>query len=250
MQWFEDLYNRQIYFDLYAESDTQLAVEEVDQIIALLNLVPGQSILDVCCGYGRHAIELARRGFQVTGVDLSPVQIASARERAQATKVRVDFVIGDARQMPYQDQFDVSLNLFTSFGFFEDDADNFKMLQRIAGATVPGGRFLIDLWNREKQIREFEPIEVEEWTGGVRIEKEWHFDAWSGRINWTNRVLFPDGRQEGWNHSVRAYTLVELRRMLEQVGFKLERVHGGFDGRDYSLDAPQMIIIARKTGHG
>jgi SAM-dependent methyltransferase len=247
MEWFRDLYNRQIYFDLYAQADTQLALQEVDGMVELLGLAPGSRVLDVCCGYGRHAIELAKRGHQVTGVDLSPLQIEAARENAQAAGVEVDFVVGDAREMGYREAFDVTLNLFTSFGFFEDEADNLAMLASIARASAPGGRLLLDLWNREKQIRDFRPLEVEERADGVRIEKRWAFDAWGGRLNWRNQVTFPDGRVERWEHSIRAYTLVELRQMLEQVGFKLERVYGAFDGRAYTLDAPQMVLVARKV---
>jgi SAM-dependent methyltransferase len=246
MEWFRDLYNRQIYFDLYAKGDTRLAIQEVDGIVDLLGLEPGRRVLDVCCGYGRHAIELARRGQRVTGVDLSPVQIEAARENARAAGVEIGFVVGDAREMGYRDQFDVTLNLFTSFGFFEEGADDLQMLASIARASAPGGQFLLDLWNREKQIRDFSPFEIEERADGVRIEKRWAFDAWRGRLNWSNHVTFPDGREERWEHSVRAYTLVELRQMLEGVGFELERVYGAFDGRAYTLDAPQMVLVARK----
>jgi len=246
MEWFRDLYNRQIYFDLYAQADTQLALQEVDGIIELLGLAPGGRVLDVCCGYGRHAIELARRGHPVTGVDLSPVQIRAARENAQAAGVEIDFMVGDAREMAFQGEFDATLSLFISFGFFQGEADNLKMLASIARATAPGGLFLLDLWNREKQIRDFRPLEIEERADGVRIEKRWAFDPWRGRLNWTNRVIFPDGREESWEHSMRAYTLVELRLLLEQVGFELRQVYGAFDGRAYTLDAPQMVLVASK----
>lgn len=246
MEWFEDLYNRQIYIDLYSESDTQLARQEVDHIVELLHLEPDQTILDVCCGYGRHAVELAARGYRVTGIDLSEIQIDAAIQRAHAAGVHVDFVVGDAREMTFQRPFDVTLNLFTSFGFFKDESDNLQMLARIARATLTGGLFLMDLWNREKQIRDFNPLEIEDREDGMRIEKRWDFDAWHGRLNWTNTVLFPDGKRESWEHSIRAYTLVELRHMLEQVGFTLERFYGTFDGGAYTLDAPHLITIARR----
>jgi SAM-dependent methyltransferase len=248
VNWFEDLYNRQTYFDLYAEADTRLAPQEVEGIISLLQLEPGQKILDVCCGYGRHAIELAKNGYKVTGVDLSPKQIAVAVARAQEAGVQVDFLVCDAREMEFREEFDVALNLFTSFGFFDDEAQHLKMLQRIADATVPNGCFLMDLWNREKQIRDFTLREIEERSDGIRIEKAWRFDPWNGRINWENTVVFPDGQRENWGHSIRAYTLVELRKMLGQVGFELERVYGDFAGSTYTIDAPQMITIARKIG--
>lgn len=119
MEWYEDLYNRQIYFDLYSAADTQLARQEVARLVELLPLESGQSILDVCCGYGRHAIELAKRGYKVAGIDLSSKQIEGAIKRAKEARVEVNFMIGDAREMSFQEEFDITLNLFVSFGFFQ-----------------------------------------------------------------------------------------------------------------------------------
>lgn len=97
-------------------------------------------------------------------------------------------------------------------------------------------------------IRDFSPYLVEERPDGIRIEKRWEFDAWNGRLNWVNEVTFPDGRKESWDHSVRAYTLVELKRMYETTGLRIEDVHGDFKGNEYSLESPQMILQARKPG--
>lgn len=248
MKWFEDLYNRQIYFDLYAEEDTVLAKTEVEDIINLLGLKTGQTVLDVGCGYGRHAVELAKRGFLVTGIDLAPKQIDAAVRRGDDMGVDIRFILGDAREMEFREKFEIVLSLFLTFGFFDEEADNQKMLSRMADALQPGGMLLMDLWNREKMIRDFSPYLVEERPDGIRIEKRWEFDAWNGRLNWVNEVTFPDGRKESWDHSVRAYTLVELKRMYETTGLRIEDVHGDFKGNEYSLESPQMILQARKPG--
>lgn len=245
MNWCEDIYNRQIFFDLYSEEDIRIAPQEVESLVKILGLKPGQSILDVCCGYGRHATELAKRGYKVTGIDLSPKQIELAIERAKEEGLAVNFIVGDVREMDFQDKFDITLNLFTSFGYFQDETENLKMLERIAYATIPNGLFLMDLWNREKQIKDFKPKESEE-HNGIIIEKTWDFDPLEGRLNWENTVIFPNGRKENWNHSIRAYTLVELRRMLNEVGFRLEKVLGDLDGHDYTIDSPNMILVSRR----
>lgn len=150
MKWFEDLYNRQIYFDLYAEEDTVLAKTEVEDIINLLGLKTGQTVLDVGCGYGRHAVELAKRGFLVTGIDLAPKQIDAAVRRGDDMGVDIRFILGDAREMEFREKFEIVLSLFLTFGFFDEEADNQKMLSRMADALQPGGMLLMDLWNREK----------------------------------------------------------------------------------------------------
>ena len=173
MTWYEDLFNRQTFLDLYAEQDSRLAVQEVDGLVSLLNLQPGQSILDVCCGYGRHAIELAKRGHRVTGVDLSPLQVNAAVAEAAKEGVQAEFLVGDARHMRFQQRFDVALNMLTSFGLFEEDADHLEMLGRIADATKLGGLFLMDLWNREQVIRDFGEREIETRPDGIKIEEQW-----------------------------------------------------------------------------
>ena len=116
MTWYEDLFNRQTFLDLYAKQDSRLAVQEVDGLISLLNLQAGQTILDVCCGYGRHAIELAKRGHRVTGVDLAPLQVNAAVARAAKAGVQAEFLVGDARHMRFRQPFDVTLHMLTSFG--------------------------------------------------------------------------------------------------------------------------------------
>lgn len=153
MEWWEDIYNRQIYFDLYEEEDTQLAEQQVQQVLALLHLSDGASILDLCCGYGRHSIKLAQRGFKVTGVDISTRQIQHAREVAEKAHAPLDFQVADARQLNFQEAFDVVLNMFVSFGFFKNDHENRQVLQGVFRALKPGGKLLIDFWNREKAIR-------------------------------------------------------------------------------------------------
>ncbi len=124
MEWWEDIYNRRIYFDLYEEADTNLAEQEVQQVVTLLHPQDGTRILDLCCGYGRHSIQLAQRGFQVTGVDISATQIQHAREVAENARVQLDFLVADARKLDFQGAFDVVLNMFVSFGFFKEEHEH------------------------------------------------------------------------------------------------------------------------------
>src|SRR5436305_5997140 len=236
MEWWEDIYNRQIYFDLYEEADTQLAEQEVQQVVALLQLPDGASILDLCCGYGRHSIKLAQRGFKVAGVDISEKQIQHAREEAEKTHIQLDFQVADARKLSLQEAFDVVLNMFVSFGFFKDDNENRQVLQGVFKALKPGGKLLIDFWNREKEIRDFQPTTGEK-IRDIIVLKEWQFDALAGRLNWTNTVIFPDGKRESWDHSVRAYTVAELKALVEDAGLKFEAVYGSLAGEEYTIDS-------------
>jgi SAM-dependent methyltransferase len=243
MEWWKALFNSPIYFELYAAEDTKKAVEEVRDLLRLLALKPPARILDVPCGYGRHTLELARRGFTVTGVDASSVQLARAREQAARAKLTVDLREQDARALAFEGEFDLAINMFLSFGYFETDAEHLAMLEGIARALRPGGRFLMHLWNREYEIRYFDQYQVDRSGDAVEVE-EWAFDHLRGRLNWKNTAFFPDGRRESWWHSIRAYTIVELRLLLERAGFRLDAAYGGLGGEPYSIESEESVLVA------
>lgn len=242
--WWRDVFDRHTFFELYERSDTALAVKQVDQVIRLLDLSPPAHILDVPCGYGRHSIELARRSFRVTGVDISEVQIGRARKKAAAAGVYGRFIIGDARALPVAGPFDAAINMFLSFGYFATDEENQAMLNGIARVLRPGGRLLIDFWNREHEVRAFQPTVVDKRDDGILEIEDWSFDPMAGRLNWTNTVIFPDSRREAWEHSIRAFTVAEVKKMLEAAGLTLLAVYGGLDGVPYTIDSEAAIFVA------
>lgn len=246
MEWWQKLFNSPIYFELYEEADTRKAVEQVRDIVRLLDLRPPARVLDVPCGYGRHAIEFARRGFSVTGADASEVQIARGREKADAAGADVDFRVVDARELPFEGEFDLAINMFLSFGYFETDGEHLGMLRGIAGALRPGGRFLMESWNREFEIRYFDRHQVDH-TGDVVEVEEWEFDHLKGRLNWTNTAFFPDGRRDSWWHSIRAYTVAEMRTLFERAGLRLDAVYGGLGGEPFSIESEDAVFVATRA---
>lgn len=246
MEWWQRLFNSPIYFELYEADDTRKAVGQVRDLVRLLALQPPAHVLDVPCGYGRHAIELARRGFTVTGVDASQVQIERAREKARAAGVTVDFRVVDARALPFEEEFDLAITMFLSFGYFETDDEHLAMLRGIARALRPGGRFLMEFWNREFEIRYFDRYQVER-TGDVVEVEEWEFDHLRGRLNWTNTAFFPDGRRQSWWHSIRAYTVAEVRSLCARAGLHLDAVHGGLGGEPYSMESEDAVFVATRA---
>ncbi len=245
MEWWQRLFNSPIYFELYEEEDTRKAAGQVRDVVRLLALEPPARILDVPCGYGRHAIALARRGFAVTGIDASDVQLTRARGKAAAAGVAVDFGLGDARELEFTDEFDAVINMFLSFGYFATDDEHLAMLHGIARALRPGGRFLMETWNREYEIRYFDRYQVDR-TGPVVEVEEWEFDHLGGRLNWTNTAFFPDGRRESWWHSIRAYTVAEMKSLLGRAGLRFDAVYGGLDGAPYSIEAEHAVFVATR----
>jgi SAM-dependent methyltransferase len=245
MEWWRKVFDTTLYFELYEAGDTELAKTQVEQLTTLLNLHPPVRILDVPCGYGRHAIALAARGFDVTGVDGSEVQLARAGEKAIAAGVAVDFRLQDARALDFEDEFDVAINMFLSFGYFDTDEEHLAMLAGIARALKPGGRFLMDFWNREHEIQTFDKRQVDR-TGDVYEVEEWEFDHLRGRLNWTNQAFFPDGRRESWFQSIRAYTVVEVKTLLERAGFRLDAVYGSLAGAPYTIESEAAVFVATR----
>ena len=246
-EWWKSLYDSRLYLELYQEEDTIAAEAEIADIVPALKISPPLAILDCPCGYGRHALPLAERGFDVAGADLSALMISEARKLAQERGVSADMRVSDARALPFADAtFDLTLNMFLSLGYFDVEAENQRMLDELVRVTKPGGKILIDQWNREYEIKIFGTERQEVTKAGVRIMKEWRFDALAGRIWWRNTAHFPDGRAESWEHSIRAYTIHELKLMIESAGARVAALLGELDGRPWGLDSHRTVIVAEK----
>ena len=145
-EWWRSWFGRG-YLALYDEYLAERTPVEIDQLEALLTLRPPQRILDLPCGQGRHAIELARRGYDVTGADLSPYLLEVAEERRRARSVRVRWLSADMRRPIAGETFDVVLNLFTSLGYFADETDDRKVVRAASAMLASGGRFVLELIN-------------------------------------------------------------------------------------------------------
>lgn len=246
-EWWQDVFNRATFLELYQRADLERARTQVDQVQALLDLRAPARVLDVCSGYGRHSVELARRGFTVVGVDISEVQVRRALQHASSGGVRTGFVVGDARALPVQGPFDAAINMFLSFGYFAADAESQAMLDGIGRVLRRGGRLLIDFWNREHELRAFQPTVLDRRDDDILEIEDWSFDPLAGRLNWMNTVVFPDGRREAWTHSIRAFTVAEIRVMLEMAGFNLTGLYGSLAGEPFDMDSEAAIFVAERV---
>lgn len=147
-RWYESFFDDDwLAITRARDPDGERARAEFDFVFERLEVEPGARILDVACGHGRHSLELARRGFRVSGFDISEPSPALARRQAADEGLDLSFVQGDMRELPWKGEFDAAINLFTAFGYFPDEAENEQAAASIAGALRPGGRFLIDTIN-------------------------------------------------------------------------------------------------------
>jgi len=211
----------------------------------MLDLPKGSKILDLCCGYGRHAIGLAKKGFDLTGYDLSDVLLERARKECKKQKVKVALVKGDVREIPFESEFDAVINMFTSFGYFENGAEDQKVLNRVHAALKPAGKFLLDTINREWVIRAFQKKQWEELGKNVFALDERSFDPLTSRISARTVILGGEKRTDR-HHSMRLYTLTELVSMIVKAGMRVGSVYGHVDGRDYWIDTRRMVILAQR----
>ncbi|MBM3237662.1 methyltransferase domain-containing protein [Candidatus Poribacteria bacterium] len=219
---------------------------EVDFILQVLALPQGSRLLDLCCGQGRHALEVARRGYQVVGLDLSETLLRHARKQAKEQNLSMEFVHSDMRRIPFEDEFNAVVNLFTAFGYLEEDEEDEKVIQAVAKALKAGGKFLIDLQNHERLMRDFSRSHFTELPDGSLCLEEGDFDILTGRIKTRWLLVNEKGERKERTSTLRIYTFTELHRMLKSAELQVKQVFGGFDDSDYKMDSKRMIVLAEK----
>jgi SAM-dependent methyltransferase len=224
--------------------------QEVEGIVKLLALPAGSTVLDLCCGHGRHAIPLAQRGYQVTGQDLSEVFLQQARAAADAQRVQVRWIHGDMRSIPFENEFDAVINIFTAFGYLESDDEDQQVLVQVHKALKPGGVFLLEIIHRDGLIRRYAPFGVQRHDDELIVIEERHLDLLTSRNETRVTMIDPDGRRTEYTHAVRLYTLTELVRLCTAAGLQVQTHYGGLDGSELALDSHRLVLVCWKPTAG
>jgi SAM-dependent methyltransferase len=219
------------------------ADQQVEFIVDALGLEPDARVLDLACGHGRHTARLARRGFAVTGLDVS----ASSLELARENEPSATYVEADMREVPLEDgSFDAVINLFTAFGYFEDEADDQRVLHEVARVLRPGGSFLIDTINPPGLFGRYRGRHWDRLEDGTLMLEDHEYDVASGRTKTDWTLIFADGERRDLRHSVRAYTAPELTRLLGNAGLEVVASWGDFDGGELERESRRLILRADK----
>jgi len=218
---------------------------EVEKIVTLLGIAPGANVLDLCCGIGRHSIEFARLGYGVIAVDLNKAFIAQARERAKREKVEVDFVQGDMREFTRPGAFDAAVNLVTSFGYFENQADDLKVARNLCESLKSGTRLVVEMLGKEILARRFVSRRWEVAPDGTFLLMEHRLrSGWE----WMDDrcILIKDATRQELNFSYRVYSAAELGAVLRQAGFQAIEFFGTLGGTPYDHNAERLVAVATK----
>ena len=171
----------------------------------------------------------------MTGLDMTESYLELARSSAAAAGVEIETVVGDMREIPYENEFDAVINMFTAFGYFDDEADDQRVLDGAARALKPGGRILLDLLNRDWVAANYVRSEQRTGPDGTVYTESRELDSVSGRNHVEFSIARPDRTVTQTGHHIRLYVATEISRMLQRAGLDFQRVYGGYGGEPLSV---------------
>jgi SAM-dependent methyltransferase len=243
--WFESesLWSR-LFPYMFVEQEFAAAIENVPKIVAISGISSG-ALLDLACGPGRCAVPFAQAGFRVTGVDRTRFLLDKARERVANAGVSVELVEQDMREFVRPSAFDLAINVYTSFGYFEDAAENRRVLENVFASLKPGGAFVFEHIGKEILAGKFQPTGGDAFPdGSVLFQRRSVVDDWS-KID-AEWILVEENRATRFHLRHWIYSGREIHDLFSGVGFADVRLYGSFDGTPYGPQALRLIAVARK----
>lgn len=244
-EWFEDeRFWSELYSYLFSEEKLSAAEDEINKIFDLVGFEGGK-VLDLCCGPGRHTVVMAKKGCQVTAVDRTQFLLEKAQERARNEGVEVEWVLQDMRDFIRPNTYDLVLNMFTSFGYFENKQDDMKVLQNIHNSLKSGGVCFFEMMGKEVLAKIFHPTTSAKLPHGkLIVQRHEIFDEWSRiRNEW---ILIEDDHATSFNFYHTVYSGQELKERLLQIGFAKVKLFGNLDGEEYGINASRLIAVGWK----
>jgi SAM-dependent methyltransferase len=246
MAWFDDYFDDN-YFEL-EEPDDEETIFHVIFLKSFLTCPPGAEILDLACGAGRLSYPMARLNYKVTGLEYNNALMHYCRTKAKKENLDAEFIKGDMRKIPFENKFDFVLSFNHSFGYF-DDPENIDVIRGVYKALKSGGRFLIDLANKESMLRGFDS-QLRKW---FRRQDKYYllrreFDVLTDRFDTYLHVVGDNIEKRDYIASIRYYSYPEMKGILLDAGFRILQVYGSYDKKPYVLGCQRMVILAEKPG--
>ncbi len=236
MPWFKEWFNSRYYHLLYGKRDETEAETFINNLMGVLKPETGSKFLDLACGKGRHALQIANFGFEVHGVDLSDESISAANLMAHKHLV---FKVQDMRNVYLPGYFNYIFNLFTSFGYFDHLEDNLSTLKAVRAGLKEKGIFVQDYFNAHKVESLMKAHEVKS-IEGIDFDIRKHID--NGVIY--KSIKFTDMDQDyQFCEQVNLFHLNDFERMYQEVGFKIIRVYGSYQLEPFNAESSDRLII-------
>lgn len=240
--WFKEWFNSPYYYQLYFKRDKTEAASFINKLVDYLNPKPGSLMLDIGCGKGRHSVQLASKGFNVTGIDLSERSIAVAKKREND---HLHFYVHDMRLPFYINYFDYAFNFFTSFGYFDTEREHNNAMRTIAQSLKGDGIFVIDYLNIHYEENHLQI------KSQLRINNvDYYLTKWYNE-NYFYKKIIVDDKQTGtvakYQEKVAKFSLGDFIDMLSYQQMQVQEVFGDYAFNPYDINkSPRLIIVARK----
>jgi SAM-dependent methyltransferase len=254
VNWFTKWFNTQDYLDLYKHRDTKDASKILKLLFRNVTIPKGANVLDLACGNGRHSFLIARKGYNVTGIDLSKYLISRAKEKLKdeysGSRNRLSFEIGDMRRIGHKNEFELVVNLFTSFGYFEKHSDNMKVIKSISSALKKNGWFLFDFLNTDYLKKHLVPFNIKREKKNIIVQIRNITDGFVEKnifILKNNNIQGSYPVLKSYKEKIRLYSLKDFRYMFSTNGLKIVKAFGNYDGVKFiKSKSERLIILAQK----
>jgi SAM-dependent methyltransferase len=240
--WFKDWFNSPYYYLLYFKRDKKEAADFINKLIEYLNPPPGSYMLDIACGKGRHSVQLASKGFDVTGIDLSEDSIEKAKQKETGN---LHFYLHDMRLPFWINYFDYAFNFFTSFGYFRTRREHDNAIRTVAQSLKPNGIFVIDYLNvhyAEDHLIHQSEKQIE----GVNF----YLTKWFDETYFYKKIIVEDENLKDpleFIEKVAKFSLGDFTDMLSYQQMQVQEVFGDYNFNSYDIKkSPRMIIVAKK----
>lgn len=241
-QWFHNWFNSPYYHLLYSKRDNHEAEYFINNLLQRLQPPPSAKLLDIACGRGRHAIYLNKKGFEVTGIDLSIQNIQYAKQFENPT---LHFFVHDMRTMCYTNHFDIAFNLFTSFGYFKTEEEHIGALKNFNKALKDGGLLVLDFFNSRKILNHLVPENIMTVDG---IDFHIHKKVDEHKI--TKSIVFEDdGKSYNFKEVVNTFTVDNFIHFFKESGFEVLDYFGSYGLAPFDIEASDRLIFICKKAH-
>ena len=244
--WFEKWFSDKLYLDLYQHRDEEDARWMINLLQRSIAVKTNARVLDIACGSGRHSIELARRGFDVTGFDLSEFLITEARKNLKNSgekNMKVKFLLSDMRDFNFRNTFDIAVNIFTSFGYFDNDKENFRVIENVSRSLKIGGYFIFDFLNKHFLEKNLKPLSRKIIGNTTVVQKR---SLENGFVR-KKIIITRNNSAKQFEEVLKLYSLQDFNKAFALSGLKTEKTFGDYFGNKYNrTKSGRLIIIARK----